>query len=100
MLDDPVHEPTDECIVVLGNVVQVTRIHDDCPLQWGQLLEQIDDLLEVGLVAPVQVSAALDACGSLLGRRVHKATIVHHLTEFLVRLALHQREDVGYRYLG
>ncbi|MNG06875.1 hypothetical protein D3C76_335950 [compost metagenome] len=100
MFDDPVHETTDETVVVLGNVVQVARVHHDCTFQRSQLLEQIDDLLEVSLVPPVKVGTALDAVSGHLDSRVDKLAIVHHHAEFVVRLALNQRQDVRYRYLG
>ncbi|MOA23011.1 hypothetical protein D3C78_1436100 [compost metagenome] len=94
VLDDLVHETTDVTIVVLGNVVQVAGVDDNGPFQRGQLDDQVDDLLEVLRVTPVQVGRTTDAVRSLLDSRVDEATVVHRCLEFGLRLAVNERQHV------
>ncbi|MNI60649.1 hypothetical protein D3C73_1158780 [compost metagenome] len=94
VLDDAVHESTDKPIVVLGNVVQVTGVDDNGPFQWGQADDEFHDLLEMVSISPVQVGGTLDARRGLLDIRVHEPAFVHATLEFVVGLALDERQHV------
>ncbi|MNX67765.1 hypothetical protein D3C86_989110 [compost metagenome] len=81
-------------------MVQVASINNNGALQWGHTDDEIHDLLELDLIAPIQVSTAPNAVGCLLDTRVNKATFFHGSFEYVMWLTRHQCTHVRNCYFG